>query len=90
MIISDRRTQCTTLRRLLTNSPGPYTRHDAAVPAPIIDSMVKSGYLIETGRKTGSGDLYYTVDPSNPYAAKLLRDIAADSDNSQTKITEVS
>lgn len=86
---TDRRTQCTTLLRLLATGIGPYTRHHAAATRGCMTDMAKSGYILPIGRKTAAGDEMYEINPANEYAAKLLRDIQADQDRHQAKLCEV-
>ena len=85
---TDRRTQCTLLRQLLATETGPYSRHHASATRECMTDMVKSGYLLPLNRKTAAGDELYEINPSNDYAAKLLRDNQADQDRYQVKLSE--
>lgn len=86
---TDRRTQCTLLRQLLSTGAGPYTRHHAAATRECMVDMVKSGYLLPLNRKTAAGDELYDLNPFNDYTAKLLRDSQADQDRYQARLSEV-
>ena len=87
-MITDRRTQCALLRRLLATGNGPYTRHHASATRECMVDMVKSGYLCPINRKTAAGDELYEINPSSDYVGKLLRDTQADQDRYQAKLCE--